>query len=155
MNNFDSSKLRGLPFMKELKNGLGALSPTTINIIIATIVSIFTITIVSTAFFIITSSIGINIYNSCDSFGPSDENRARVKPLQVFFILMLVLSLLVFVAAVVGLVLYFIYIHPNFMAVRGNAMSFREETKRRKKDSKNKETSRRLRGLLDEEKEKA
>lgn len=79
-------------------------------IIVATTCSIF---------FVATSSIGINIYNSCTKFGENDENRDRVKNLQYFFIAMLVLAL-IFLCSCIGYVIwkgYTIYTGAAFVGL--------------------------------------
>lgn len=62
------------------------------------------ITIVLSALFIATASIGINVYNRCQNFGGNDPSG-----LNVFFIIMLVIAILAFLAAIIALILYFQY----------------------------------------------
>lgn len=67
---------------------------------------ISSLTIIATALLIATSSIGINVYNSCVDFNGSKD---RVAGLQTFFIAMLIISILGFAAAIAGLVIYIRY----------------------------------------------
>ncbi len=64
------------------------------------------VSIVVSALFIATASVGINVYNSCIDFGTSGD---RVSGMRVFFIIMLVIAILVFLAAIAGLIVYMKY----------------------------------------------
>lgn len=66
-----------------------------------TFYTISSISIVASILFIATSSVGINIYNSCTSFGDND-----LSGLKSFFIIMLVIALLVLVGTIIALVIY-------------------------------------------------
>jgi len=68
------------------------------------------VAIIASGLFIATASVGINVYNSCRDFGESSE---RVSGLSAFFIIMLIISIIVFLGAIAGLVVYLYYFGGN------------------------------------------
>jgi hypothetical protein len=60
-----------------------------------------------------TAGIGINLYNTCSSTGGFGKEATRVKPLQTYNIIVLVIAILLFIASWTPLILLMMGVPPS------------------------------------------